>query len=97
MSVLANFRFKLSSIRRLGFAATHLPQELLHFWEQVTSFANDAFCSGSSGSTTQRVTTKDAQLWVENLMEMDSELKRQMSTKIGHYKEQKQTKTALFF
>ena len=73
-SVLANFGFKLSSIRRLGFAAIHLPQELPRFWEQVTSFANDAFCSGSS--TTERVTTKDAQLWVENLMEMDSELFR---------------------
>ena len=67
-SFLAKSGFQLSSIRRLGFATTHLPEKLPRFWEHVTTFANE--------ETTHKVTATDAQLWVENLMEMDPEIFR---------------------
>lgn len=66
-SIIGNFVHRFSRIRRLSFAAKHLPEELPRFWEQVAGFANLG-----SQSLEQQITTKDAQLCVENLLELDS-------------------------
>lgn len=63
---------KLSSIRRLAFAAKHLPEELPRFWEHVATFANESVSSESA--KIPKITSKEAQLCVENLMELDSEV-----------------------
>ena len=62
---------KFSLVRRLCFAANRLPEELPRYWEEVASFANCA--SQSSQSLVEKqITAKDAQLCVENLIELDS-------------------------
>ena len=61
---------KFSLLRRLCFAANKLPEELPRYWEEVASFAN---CASSSQSLAGKpITAKDAQLCVENLIELDS-------------------------
>lgn len=69
-SIIGNCVQKFSHIRRLCFAANKLPEELPRYWEEVASFAN---CASSSQSLDEKqITAKDAQLCVENLIELDS-------------------------
>lgn len=70
LSLIGHCVQKFSLIGRLCFAANRLPEELPRYWEEVASFAN---CGSSSQSLVEKqVTAKDAQLCVENLIELDS-------------------------
>lgn len=71
-SVIGNFARKFSLLRRLIFASTHLPEELPRFWEQVAWFANLGLSPQSSEEVT--VSSQDAQLCMDNLMELDPEV-----------------------
>lgn len=68
--IIGNSGQRFSLIRRLCFAAKHLPEETPRYWEQVVGFANSA-CSSHSLAE-KPFTAKDARLCVENLMELDA-------------------------
>lgn len=71
--IIGNSGQWFSLIRRLCFAAKHLPEEIPRYWEQVVSFADSACSSHFSDSLTEKAfTAKDARLCVENLMELDA-------------------------
>lgn len=70
--VIGNLGQKFSLIRRLCFAAKRLPEELPRYWDHVAAFAN--FASSSNLLAEKTLTAKGAQLCVENLIELDSEV-----------------------
>ena len=69
-SIIGNCVQKFSLVRRLCFVANRLPEELPRYWDEVASFANRG--SSSQSLVEKQITAKDAQLCVENLIELDS-------------------------